>query len=553
MTTTKYPNGVESFGIPVLGPGTLPLSGHVFFVSSVATDGGANGNDGSYSSPLLTLAQAITNCVANRGDVIYLMPGFTLTIAAAGGVDVNKAGVTIIGLGNDADRPEFTFSATASTFLITAANVTIKNIIGLPSVDSVVSGFVISAAGCTLGTPDAPVIWRDASSTVEAVRAVLTTAAADDLTINLRYEGFTAGNAVVNAVRLVGCDNARVNVDFYGVVTTAVVEFVTTACTNVVVTGYMYVSGITNFTRSVVDTITGSTWFASFYDGAAAASVSGGSGAALASDDASTIAANQTVPGADSTANVLERDVVGNKTDAAATGAVSTTESLMAYAKQNATNTEKIGTITNTGGTASVGAILGDFANTTLIGKLDVPAADATGNVDVGDVVGNKTDASIYVPGTTNSLAAYAKGIANLQERVVLKAAAVMVDNDVLFTIAGGPIKIEALWSECVTANDATASTVTYKCTPTVGTEQTISGASASIASAAAGASIALAGTALATAALYNANGPNLIANPGTIVAPIGTIAIDVAIGSTTGTWRHYLRYKPLAVGVTVT
>lgn len=46
------------------------------------------------------------------------------------------------------------------------------------------------------------------------------------------------------------------------------------------------------------------------------------------------------VPTADSTSNVEERDVLGNKTDAAAAGAVTTTESLMAYSKQVVTNTE---------------------------------------------------------------------------------------------------------------------------------------------------------------------------------------------------------------------
>lgn len=222
------------------------------------------------------------------------------------------------------------------------------------------------------------------------------------------------------------------------------------------------------------------------------------------------------------------RAAIGTRGDTAATGAPTTTDTMMAYVKQLVNELQ----------------VVDEFH--------DVPAADATANAQINEVVGNKTDASVYVPGTQNSLAAYAKGTANLQERVAVKTAAVMVDNDVLFTIAGGPIKIEALWSECVTGNDATASTLVYKCTPTTGAEQTISGASASLANAAAGASITLAGTALATAALYNANGPNLIANPGTVVAPIGTIGIDIAVGSTTGTWRHFLRYKPLAVGVTV-
>jgi hypothetical protein len=61
-----------------------------------------------------------------------------------------------------------------------------------------------------------------------------------------------------------------------------------------------------------------------------------------------------------------------------------------------------------------------------------------------------------------------------------------------------------------------------------------------------------LAGTALATAALYNANGPNLMANPGTIMCPAGTITAVVGVGSTTGTWAHYIRYEPLAVGASV-
>lgn len=136
--------------------------------------------------------------------------------------------------------------------------------------------------------------------------------------------------------------------------------------------------------------------------------------------------------------------------------------------------------------------------------------------------------------------------------RTAFKAAATMVNGQTLFTVAGGPIVIEALVSICVTGNDGTASTLQYSATPTVGSAQTISGASASLASALAGASVTLAGTALATAALLNANGPNLMANPGTIMVPAGTITMVIGTGSTTGTWQHYLRYRPLTSGVTV-
>jgi len=50
------------------------------------------------------------------------------------------------------------------------------------------------------------------------------------------------------------------------------------------------------------------------------------------------------VPTADTTDNAYAMDVVGNKTDAAAAGAVTATESVMAYAKQNVTNTEAAAT-----------------------------------------------------------------------------------------------------------------------------------------------------------------------------------------------------------------
>lgn len=135
-----------------------------------------------------------------------------------------------------------------------------------------------------------------------------------------------------------------------------------------------------------------------------------------------------------------------------------------------------------------------------------------------------------------------------------VKAAATMVNGQTIFTVAGGPILIQALVSLCVTSNNGTASTLQYSVTPTVGAgAQTISAASASLANAAAGASVTLAGTALSTAALLNANGPNLIANPGTIFCPAGTITMVIGTGSTTGTWEHHMLYWALGPSITVT
>jgi hypothetical protein len=332
ISLTNYGNGITSFGIPVMGTGgsNIPVSGGSYFF--VHSGRGADGNVGDYNSPLATIDAAIGRCTAAQGDVIVVLPGHAETISAAGGITADISGISIYGLGEEDDRPIITFSATASTFLVTAANVTLANLVLVPSIDSVVSAIVVSAAGATIGLPGQPIVAQDASASIEFVRALLTTAAANNLNVNLQYRGFTAGNAVVNAIRLVGADNFNIMVDFYGVASTAIVEFITTACTNGTIGGYFYNSGTTDLSKNVVDTVTASTWFCSGYDGAAGCGFSGGSGAALAKDDISVVVAGMAVPSADSTANALERDVVGNKTDAAV-GAASATASLVAYAK----------------------------------------------------------------------------------------------------------------------------------------------------------------------------------------------------------------------------
>src|SRR4030095_6375140 len=131
------------------------------------------------------------------------------------------------------------------------------------------------------------------SSSVEAARAILSTAAADNLRIALKYIGFPAGEGCGNALRLVGTNDAVLNVDLYGKASTAWVEFLTTACTDIEVYGYMYNSGTTNGSKDVVDTVTGSTWFAAINDGSAGAQYIGGSAAALSANNVSAVSGIQ--------------------------------------------------------------------------------------------------------------------------------------------------------------------------------------------------------------------------------------------------------------------
>ena len=257
--------------------------GDVYYVDSNNGDDDRSGK--SPETSVATLDYAIGLCTANQGDIIYVLPGHAETVSAASGVDADVAGISIIGLGEGGDRPTFTFSAVDATMTVAAASIAVQNLLIKPSFDSVVSPVVVSAANCSID-----VEVQDASATVECVSAILTTAAADNLDIKLKYRGFIAGNACVSPIKLVGVDTARVYVDFYGVASTAIVEFHTTACHDIDITGLFYNDG-TSLTKNVVDTATGSTWSARGWDGNSNANFSGGDNAALASDDASAVAA----------------------------------------------------------------------------------------------------------------------------------------------------------------------------------------------------------------------------------------------------------------------
>jgi hypothetical protein len=113
---TNFPNGLTSFGVPVLPVMTV---GNTFFVDSAT---GANtANQGkSPKTPFATLDYAIGRCTASKGNVIIVAAGHTETVTAAIALDV--AGITILGLGNGDNRPSFTLTATAAPAITISAD-----------------------------------------------------------------------------------------------------------------------------------------------------------------------------------------------------------------------------------------------------------------------------------------------------------------------------------------------------------------------------------------------------------------------------------------------
>ena len=207
LFSRKSPGGVFTIQDLEAHPGTIR-----FVDSSHANAANSVGSGHNPDQPFSTLAYVFANASSltpalAAGDVIYVMPGHTETIAAAAGIACATAGVKVIGLGWGASRPTFTWSATDSTWTITAASVSIKNIRAISSVNELVTMFSVSAANVTLDAIDV----IDAGAAKEILQFLLTTNAADYLTLkNSKHYVSTAGASAQKWIALVGTDRPTI-------------------------------------------------------------------------------------------------------------------------------------------------------------------------------------------------------------------------------------------------------------------------------------------------------------------------------------------------------
>lgn len=150
-------------------------TGEAFYVDSdVATEG----DGGTWARARDTLQEAIDLCVANRGDIIYVAQGHAENIATAAAIDVDCAGVTIRGMGVGNDMPEFSLTAQASTFQISAADVSIYNVRFYGAfTNGTTNGVDVTAAGD--GFQIIGCEFQETSNTMELLTMLTVTADAD--------------------------------------------------------------------------------------------------------------------------------------------------------------------------------------------------------------------------------------------------------------------------------------------------------------------------------------------------------------------------------------
>ena len=250
---TNFPsgfvNGLTVRNVPVLNT----WSGPVFWVDS---NGPGGTYKGTYARPFLTVAAAITAIPSTQNNTLIMVKaGHTETVSAAGTWTIATTGTRIQGIGVGSERPQITFAtATTASVLISSAGCTLDNLICIAGINALVNPINVQAADATIN-----VEWRDVTAK-EAVLAILGNASANNLNVNLKYVGLTGSSTNVAAIKLNGSTNARLNLDYYGSATTAVVNFVTAAVSNVAVFGIVNNTANPAVTAIVTDTIGGSNY-----------------------------------------------------------------------------------------------------------------------------------------------------------------------------------------------------------------------------------------------------------------------------------------------------
>lgn len=246
---SNYPNGFNN-GIRIKEVPLVHMNiGKVFYVngSSVLPQDGVSGsdsNDGTYLRPFATVDYAVGKCTANRGDIIFVMPGHTETIIAASAVDFDVAGISIVGLGKGTKMAEIEFNHADATIAVGADDVLIENMRFNASITVVAKGIAVEngVANCVIRNC---VFDVDAAGTDEFVAAIHfandnTSCVVEGCTIDMGIAGALAGihmDADTAKIRI--CDNI-IRGDF----STANIVGDTTLSTNVLIQGNLLENGI---------------------------------------------------------------------------------------------------------------------------------------------------------------------------------------------------------------------------------------------------------------------------------------------------------------------
>lgn len=99
------------------------------------------------------LNDALSKCRAGMNDTVMVLPGHTQNLSTADALSSLKAGTRIVSAGRPgaSNNPTLNWTATAATFLLDVADVTLMGFnLNFAGIDAVVAPITISATGCAL-------------------------------------------------------------------------------------------------------------------------------------------------------------------------------------------------------------------------------------------------------------------------------------------------------------------------------------------------------------------------------------------------------------------
>ncbi len=191
------PMYAAGFGVQTPYATLLPPGANVAaFVRST----GVQSNDDPFVAKNLvtTLNAGLARCRSGLGDVVFVLPGHSESIATADAMSSLVAETKIIGVGSGSSIPTLRWTATAATFLLDVAGVTLAFLrLRMEGANGVVAPITVTAADCAIVGCDVEVA---SGAALKATTAITVGAGADRFSfVGNRVRG-TATHNLTNGI-----------------------------------------------------------------------------------------------------------------------------------------------------------------------------------------------------------------------------------------------------------------------------------------------------------------------------------------------------------------
>lgn len=242
-------------GLPVNIVDVDKYPGNVFFVDSGSGTNGA-GYGGSPDVALATIDYAVGLCTANNNDVIIVMPGHNEGITSAAAIDLDVAGITVIGLGSGSLKPTIDYDHADASLAIGADNVRIENIRFRASANAITNGITVEdgvdyaqIVNCEFG-------FAETATDEFALAVKFNDASNYGLVEGCKF--YAGAQAAVAAIQFAKDTDQTVvrGCEFWGSYSTACINGITTASTNLLIEKNLFYQGAT---EPAIELLTAST------------------------------------------------------------------------------------------------------------------------------------------------------------------------------------------------------------------------------------------------------------------------------------------------------